>query len=615
MHAVQAALGARYTLDGVLGAGMDSVVWSARDSVSRERVALKEVGTSGGSAQYFRELSILFRLQHPNIVRLLNILDTRGSDASGKLIGSCILILELCNRGSLRHFYESSANRSLSGPHVAHLLTGVAQGIGFAHHSGWVHRDLKPDNILLHVPQGASNRDAALPEVRVADFGLASSTARLKRRAGAVNQRLCSGTPRYMAPERWHGAGGPESDWYALGAIAYEMLTGESLFEGSVDQLGKQHLYSEPRFDGRIPPLWKAFLAGLLEKSPERRLSDVRLILSMLQELSAAEEAHPKKPSKQVSRLRDNRVSSRFAPEELCVNGAILVSRERQLLGRLGVRKTQLSWTEISLEGKPAFEGFACGKNGAVYGFTGSEVWSIPSSSKCTRVTKTASRIERLWGLQGEAGGFVALTEEGLECGQPLSGNSDQCNVVWRCPQPYSGWYPQALALPDGGLLLALGGAQPRLSWISASGAQEQTLSVPGLPLSVASAWPDELGNPQIVVTYLEGSSVSVGIANRCSGRFNKVHCLLSSALHTALPLSEHRLLLVDTSGVCSVWKSGSFWPSVGNVHDTSSGTRTPDAWGLFRAQEQCVLWEQLYHEPFGTRFSLLESKAWNVPS
>ena len=212
------ALRARYSLERELGRGGMATVYLARDLKHDRPVALKvirpELASRVGSERFQREIGFAARLQHPHILPLLD-----SGEADGQLWFTMPYVEGQSLRDRLRHESRLPVDETLRIAHEA------AQALQYAHGHGVVHRDVKPENLLL-------TRDG---NTLVADFGIA-------RALGGVDERLTEtglaiGTPQYMSPEQ---ATADEvdarSDQYALACVVYEMLSGEPPFTGPTPQ-------------------------------------------------------------------------------------------------------------------------------------------------------------------------------------------------------------------------------------------------------------------------------------------------------------------------------------------------------------------------------------------
>ena len=197
-----------YRLIRIIGEGGMGVVWEAEQTGLGRRVALKIVRPSLASEPEFRsrfetEARSAASLDHPNVVTVYD---------SGEIEGHLFMSMALVDGPSLRELIDAEGN--LSPARAAGIAVDVAAGLGAAHASGLVHRDVKPSNILLSLSQG---------KAVIADFGIAK--VRDATRATSTGQVL--GTLNYMAPEQMQvGTVDERADIYSLGAVLYEMLAG-----------------------------------------------------------------------------------------------------------------------------------------------------------------------------------------------------------------------------------------------------------------------------------------------------------------------------------------------------------------------------------------------------
>ena len=199
-----------YELKEKIGHGASASVFRAWHAEMRRTVAIKFLPTMHDPlsvARFVREGRAMRRLDHPNIVQVLD---------TGEQKGTPYMVFDFISGGSLA---ERMAAGALSDPETMTILNGIAAGIDYAHRQGILHRDIKPANILL------SETGAPV----IADFGL----ARLLDQPSATATGILSGTPAYMSPEEGNGAKiSPASDQYSLAAMAYQMLTGSVPFPG-----------------------------------------------------------------------------------------------------------------------------------------------------------------------------------------------------------------------------------------------------------------------------------------------------------------------------------------------------------------------------------------------
>src|SRR5688500_9994074 len=209
----------RYGVEREIGAGGMATVYLARDLRHNRKVALKvvhpELSAVLGPERFLKEIELTASLQHPHILPLFD---------SGSAGGLLYYVMPYVDGETLRGRLERA--RQLPVADAVRIASEVAAALDYAHRRGVVHRDVKPENILLH-------DGSAL----VADFGIALA---IQQAGGArmTQTGLSLGTPQYMAPEQAMGerAVDARADVYALGAVLYEMLAGEPPFAGPTAQ-------------------------------------------------------------------------------------------------------------------------------------------------------------------------------------------------------------------------------------------------------------------------------------------------------------------------------------------------------------------------------------------
>ena len=229
---LQNALRAHYTLERELGRGGMATVYLARDTKHGRQVALKvlhqDLAASLGPERFRREISFAAALQHPHI---LTVLDSGETDA-----GDLWFTMPYVEGESLRERLRRQAQLSLED--AVRITREVALALDFAHKRGIVHRDVKPENILL-----TSDGQALL-----ADFGIARALSSSASGTTLTATGVVVGTAAYMSPEQASGERtlGPASDVYSLGAVCYEMLAGEPPFTGPTAQAVIAKMMSSP---------------------------------------------------------------------------------------------------------------------------------------------------------------------------------------------------------------------------------------------------------------------------------------------------------------------------------------------------------------------------------
>jgi hypothetical protein len=211
-----ASLVGRYTIEREIGAGGMATVYLARDEKHDRDVAIKvlhrDLGAALGGDRFLAEIKTTAKLQHPHILPLLD---------SGSADGLLYYVMPMVTGESLRD--RLVRERQIPIADSLRIATEVAGALDYAHRHGVIHRDIKPENILLQDGSAV-----------VADFGIALAV----QTAGGPRMTqtgLSLGTPQYMSPEQAMGerAIDGRADVYALGAITYEMLTGDPPFTGS----------------------------------------------------------------------------------------------------------------------------------------------------------------------------------------------------------------------------------------------------------------------------------------------------------------------------------------------------------------------------------------------
>jgi eukaryotic-like serine/threonine-protein kinase len=218
----------RYALERELGRGGMATVYLAQDLRHDRPVALKvlhpELATSLGPERFQREIRLAARLQHPHVLTVLD-----SGEAAGRLWFTMPFVEGESLRDRLRR------ERQLSVESALRIAVEAARGLEYAHQHGVVHRDVKPENILL-------TRDGS---TLVADFGIARA---LGGDDGLTQTGLAIGTPAYMSPEQAAGdrAIDPRTDQYSLAAVLYEMLAGDPPWTGATAQAMIARRLSEP---------------------------------------------------------------------------------------------------------------------------------------------------------------------------------------------------------------------------------------------------------------------------------------------------------------------------------------------------------------------------------
>ena len=214
---VATALGDRYALEEELGRGGSAVVYVARDVRLRRRVALKVLPPelafrAGVRERFLREAQTAAQLSHPNVVPIYAADDTQGV---------AWLAMALVEGETLGRYMARVGPAPVD--EARRILAQVADALAYAHARGVVHRDVKPDNVLLDRESGRA---------LVADFGIARAA---EEGTKLTATGIAVGTPAYMSPEQAMGDAEVDgrSDLYALGVVGYQLLTGVLPFESA----------------------------------------------------------------------------------------------------------------------------------------------------------------------------------------------------------------------------------------------------------------------------------------------------------------------------------------------------------------------------------------------
>ena len=255
------ALADRYRIERELGAGGMATVYLAHDLKHDRDVAIKvlhpDLGAALGGERFLSEIKTTAKLQHPHILPLLD---------SGEAGGLLYYVMPVVTGETLRAYLERV--HQLPIPEAVRIAREIASALDYAHRQNVIHRDIKPENILLH-------DGSAL----VADFGiaLAVQTAGGQR---MTQTGLSLGTPQYMSPEQAMGEKSIDAraDVYALGAVTYEMLTGDAPFTGTtVQAIVAKVMSAEPErptlVRKTIPPHVEGAVLTALAKLPADRFA------------------------------------------------------------------------------------------------------------------------------------------------------------------------------------------------------------------------------------------------------------------------------------------------------------------------------------------------------
>ena len=247
----------RYEITGKLGEGAMGVVYSAKDNALGRVVALKMVSAELSSddelqKRFRREAEAIGRLNHPSVVTVYDL---------GQAEGQLYMAMELLEGEDLRKLIDGRAEITLADR--VRVLVQIAEGLGYAHSRGVVHRDVKPANILV----------TAAGKVKLLDFGL----ARVASGATITRRGVILGTPDYMAPEQAMGKEvDHRTDIFSAGSVFYEFLTFQKPFRGkTLHAVLYQILQEQPdpilSVNPELPMRLAAIVDRMMRKEPDER--------------------------------------------------------------------------------------------------------------------------------------------------------------------------------------------------------------------------------------------------------------------------------------------------------------------------------------------------------
>ncbi len=269
---LKTALADRYAIQEELGAGGMATVYQAEDVKHHRKVAVKvlrpELAAALGPERFLREIEVAAQMQHPNILPLHD---------SGEADGFLYYVMPYVKGESLREKLHREGELPVT--EAVRILREVVDALDHAHGEGIVHRDIKPDNVML------SGRHAL-----VTDFGVAKAVSEATGRQQLTTAGIALGTPAYMAPEQAAASQhiDQRADIYAVGAMAYEMLTARPPFVGATPQeVLAAHVTQVPdpvtKYREHVPEALSQIVARCLEKKPADRWQSAADLLPQLE--------------------------------------------------------------------------------------------------------------------------------------------------------------------------------------------------------------------------------------------------------------------------------------------------------------------------------------------
>jgi serine/threonine-protein kinase len=319
----------QYTLEEKLGEGGMGTVYRARHALLRRPTAIKLLPPDKAGAvalgRFEREVQLTAALSHPNTVSVFDY--GRTPD------GVFYYVMEYLEGTNLEGLVREDGPQPPA--RVAHVLQQVASALVEAHGVGLIHRDVKPENIILCERGG-------VPDVaKVVDFGLARDLERGDQ-ARLTQQNVVQGTPLYLSPEaiRAPDAVDARSDLYSLGAVGYYLVTGQHVFGGAtLVEVCSHHLHTRPilpseRLGRPVPPGLEALLLACLEKDPARRPASAVELRSALTSLAGLGTWGEDEARQWWSRWRELRAGRAASRTESGTRTVSIVLGEREELDR-----------------------------------------------------------------------------------------------------------------------------------------------------------------------------------------------------------------------------------------------------------------------------------------
>jgi serine/threonine-protein kinase len=274
-------LGSKYMLHDQLGRGAMGQVFRGTVRATGAQVAVKIlkpelVSNTEVVARFFQERAILTAISDPHVVEVIDLV------GEGETLG---IVMELVEGQDLRHYLRK--RRVLAPAEAVGLIRQILHGLVAVHAAGIVHRDVKPENVLMDISGAQAN-------VKITDFGV----ARLSYGGSLTKLSSLIGTPEYMAPELAdHDRATPAADIYSTGIMLYEMLAGQTPFAGGHPlAVLRRHVEQAPSVIPGVPPQLWAQIAAMLIKDPRRRPTSAAQVAERLGSLEPLLTALPELP-------------------------------------------------------------------------------------------------------------------------------------------------------------------------------------------------------------------------------------------------------------------------------------------------------------------------------
>ncbi len=370
----------RYELTSLIATGGMGQVWKGQDQELDREVAVKVLreeyaGDEGFLKRFRAEARHTAALSHDGIAALYDY---------GELDGRAYIVMELCPGRPLSDLIEENPG-GLPEKRVISLLIQLARALDAAHSKGVVHRDVKPENVLVDVEDDWS--------MKVTDFGIARS----KDQARLTKTGLVMGTAQYLSPEQAMGKQATSlSDIYALGIVAYEMLVGKRPFTGSsqVEIAMAQVKQQPPELPEVIEPDLRHLVMMMLAKAPANRPRSASAVARILESIQRGVEPHFSTGAIPVTRVEDHdwtgEQPTRSSRPGASPTGTRTAAMPLPLSGRGGIRHRSATsgpsaLSAASASSAPSTPRRRAGSRSAPSASSGPSVASPPSASSPER--------------------------------------------------------------------------------------------------------------------------------------------------------------------------------------------------------------------------------------
>jgi eukaryotic-like serine/threonine-protein kinase len=267
----------KYRLVRFLGRGSFAEVYLAEHAYLKSEAAVKVLRTQLADSDvesFLKEAQTIARLVHPHIIRIFDF-DVHD--------GTPFLVMDYAPHGTLRQRHPKGIPIPLGT--VVHYVRQIGDALQYAHNLKFIHRDVKPENMLL------GRRD----EVLLSDFGIVQVViSTLSENEGT--QKI-EGTIAYMAPEQFRGKARYATDQYALGVVVYEWLSGNRPFQGSLSEMASQHMFVPPpplrEKAPTLPPAVEEVVMMALAKDPRERFANVQAFANAFEQAASVTPTSP----------------------------------------------------------------------------------------------------------------------------------------------------------------------------------------------------------------------------------------------------------------------------------------------------------------------------------